>query len=140
MSSYIHGSSSEEQQRLSLLNDILNTASLKELLLQRGNRILDIGSGLGQLTRAMAREVKPEGFVLGIERDPKQLAEPPSCKYLAAIAGHKQRRLQSGQKCMAGVKSQTLSTSLAKVIVACSRVACPGPRCRRRESRQFAGL
>ena len=66
---YIHGSAPEEQRRLSRLNDLLNEASLRELGLRGGERILDVGSGLAQFTRAMARAAGPTGRVIGIERD-----------------------------------------------------------------------
>jgi serine phosphatase RsbU (regulator of sigma subunit)/ubiquinone/menaquinone biosynthesis C-methylase UbiE len=74
-SQYIHGTSPEEQERLSLLNDLLNAASLRAMRLQPGQRVLDLGSGLGQLTRAMARQVQPDGLVVGIERAEDQLKE-----------------------------------------------------------------
>jgi SAM-dependent methyltransferase len=80
--SYIHGSAPDEQRRLSLLNDILNDACLRELNLLGGERILDIGSGLGQFTRAMARVAGSRGRVVGIEQNPAQLAE---ARRLAAI-------------------------------------------------------
>jgi len=70
---YIHGTDPEEQARLSLLNDLLNIGSLRELELQGGERILDVGSGLGQLSRAMARAAGVR--VLGIERSAEQIAE-----------------------------------------------------------------
>lgn len=70
---YIHGSSPEEQQRLSLLNDILNHNYLREFTFGERDRILDVGSGLGQLTRLMARTAGPQAYVLGIERDADQL-------------------------------------------------------------------
>jgi predicted O-methyltransferase YrrM len=70
-----HGSAPEEQKRLSLLNTILNDACLRELNLRGGERVLDVGSGLGQFTRAMAHAAGKNGRVLGIERDPDQLAE-----------------------------------------------------------------
>lgn len=74
MSTYIHGTSPEEQRRLSLMNDVLlNAAELRELNLRGDESILDFGSGLGQFTRAMARTV-PRGRVVGIERDEQQLA------------------------------------------------------------------
>lgn len=38
-----------------------------------GERILDVGSGLGQLTRRLADVSGPDGLVLGIERSPVQL-------------------------------------------------------------------
>jgi len=71
---YIHGTSPDEQRRLSLMNDVLlNPASLREMALAGDERIVDFGSGLGQFTRAMARAV-PRGRVLGLERDPAQIA------------------------------------------------------------------
>ncbi len=72
-SHYIHGTEPDEQRRLSRLNELLNDACLAELRLQGGENILDIGSGLGQFTRAMARAAKRR--VTGIERDAAQIAE-----------------------------------------------------------------
>jgi len=72
---YIHGSAADEQRRLSRLNDLLNEASLRELGLRGGEVILDVGSGIGQFTRAMAREAGRGGRVVGIERDAAQLEE-----------------------------------------------------------------
>ncbi|HSR54105.1 MAG TPA: methyltransferase domain-containing protein [Acidobacteriota bacterium] len=71
---YIHGSRPEEQERLSILNEILNEDYLRQMDLQRGQRVLDVGSGLGQFAQIMARIVAPQGKVLGIERDPDQIA------------------------------------------------------------------
>jgi len=45
------------------------------LKLQGGERILDVGSGLGQFSRAMAQKATSKGYVLGIERDVQQLSE-----------------------------------------------------------------
>jgi SAM-dependent methyltransferase len=74
LSTYIHGTSPEEQRRLSLMNDVLlNPASLRELNLRGDEHILDLGCGLGQFTRAMARAV-PRGRVAGIEHNETQLA------------------------------------------------------------------
>jgi SAM-dependent methyltransferase len=74
-SRYLHGTSPEEQRRLSLMNDLVNRASLAELGLSGGERILEFGSGLGQMARAMARAAGPEGRVVGIERSRAQRAE-----------------------------------------------------------------
>ncbi|CAN5273623.1 methyltransferase domain-containing protein [soil metagenome] len=72
-SRYIHGSTPPEQDRLSLLNELMNQAALRELAIEPGTSVLDVGSGLGQLTRAMAR-VSGHGIkVVGIERDISQL-------------------------------------------------------------------
>lgn len=81
---YIHGTEPIEQQRLSLLNELLNEGSLAALRLTGGETILDVGSGLGQLSRVMARAVGPEGRVIGVERDAEQVAE---AERLAAEAG-----------------------------------------------------
>ena len=74
-SNYVHGTTPEEQRRLSMLNDLLNRTSLAELHLSGGERILDVGSGLGQMARGMARAAGPQGSVLGIERSTEQIAE-----------------------------------------------------------------
>jgi len=74
-SDYIHGSSPEEQSRLSLLNDLLNKACSQELDLGSGESVLDVGSGVGQFTRVMAQTAGVHGRALGIELDDAQLAE-----------------------------------------------------------------
>ncbi len=71
---YVHGTTAVEQQRLTRLNQLINAASLKELRLEGGEKILDVGSGLGQLTWALAGAAGPHGSVLGIERSPEQIA------------------------------------------------------------------
>jgi SAM-dependent methyltransferase len=72
-SHYIHGTTPDEQARLSRLNDLLNSRCVAEMHLRGGERILDVGSGLGQLTRAMARAAGVR--VIGIERSGEQIAE-----------------------------------------------------------------
>jgi ubiquinone/menaquinone biosynthesis C-methylase UbiE len=74
MSNYIHGSDPEEQLRLAKLNELINDRCLSLMNIQPGESILDIGSGLGQLTLAMASKAGPTGLCLGIERDLNQLA------------------------------------------------------------------
>ena len=74
-SQYLHGTTPDEQERLSRLNELLNSRSLEEMALSAGDRVLDVGCGLGQLTRAMARQVGPHGAVVGVERSIEQLAE-----------------------------------------------------------------
>lgn len=79
---YIHGVTPEEQDRLSMLNAILNDGCLRELDLRGGERILDVGSGLGQFSRRMASAA---GYkVVGVERDPAQIN---TARRLAAAAG-----------------------------------------------------
>ncbi len=74
-SRYVHGTDPREQRRLSRLNDLLNEAALRELRLQGRESILDVGCGLAQLTRAMARAAGPGARVVGVERSPEQIAE-----------------------------------------------------------------
>ncbi len=69
---------------MSLLNDLLNESCLRELNLVEGEKVLDLGSGLGQFTRRMAQKVGGNGQVVGIERDRDQIAQ---AKRLANIAG-----------------------------------------------------
>jgi SAM-dependent methyltransferase len=83
-SKYIHGTTAEEQARLSLMNDLLNARELPELGLRPGEKVLEVGLGLGQLARAMARAVGPSGRVTGIERSEEQIAE---ARRLAEAAG-----------------------------------------------------
>lgn len=74
-SRYLHGTAPDEQRRLSDLNTLLNASCLREMALEPGMKVLDVGSGLGQLTRTIARAVLPGGRVLGVERSPEQIAE-----------------------------------------------------------------
>ena len=69
---YIHGSHEEEQVRLSQLNIILNDACMEKLHFSGKERILDVGCGLGQFSRYMARQLEQGGSVVGIERDVQQ--------------------------------------------------------------------
>ncbi len=73
-SRYLHGTAPVEQRRLSRLNELINRAALRELGLAGGERILEVGSGLGQFARRMARAAGPAGRVLGIERSREQIA------------------------------------------------------------------
>jgi len=71
MSYYIHGTNSEEQQRLTLLNTVLlNEACLKELSLQGGEKILDVGCGTCDTEIQLASK---ECKVVGIDLSSKML-------------------------------------------------------------------
>lgn len=72
-STYIHGTTPPEQRRLSLLNGILNEASLRELGPCGGDQVLDVGSGLGLFSRVMARAANRR--VVCVERSRDQLEE-----------------------------------------------------------------
>jgi SAM-dependent methyltransferase len=72
---YIHGSTAPEQARLSRLNQLMNEAAMRELAIPKGVSILDVGCGLGQLSRDMARASGPGVKAVGVERDPIQLSK-----------------------------------------------------------------
>ncbi|HET7452618.1 MAG TPA: methyltransferase domain-containing protein [Thermoanaerobaculia bacterium] len=82
---YIHGTTPEEQARLARLNALLNPDSLSALALAGGERILDVGSGLGQLARAMGKASGRR--VLGVERDD---AQRQTAERLAREAGEEE--------------------------------------------------
>ena len=45
-SQYIHGTDPQEQSRLTLMNSVINEPAIREMKLQTGQRVLDVGSGL----------------------------------------------------------------------------------------------
>lgn len=74
MSDYVHGYDPEEQGRLTRMQAILNRAQLREMDLAGVRSILDVGAGLGQLARDLARTADG-ARVVGVEREEKQRAE-----------------------------------------------------------------
>jgi SAM-dependent methyltransferase len=73
-SRYIHGTHPEEQERLEAMNEMLNPTSVGMMRLRGSRRILDVGCGLGQLARAMARAAGSGARVIGVERSPELIA------------------------------------------------------------------
>lgn len=70
---YIHGTDRDEQQRLAALNALSNAPFIDFLELDETSAVLEVGSGLGILTRDVARRV-PRGWVAGVESSQEQLA------------------------------------------------------------------
>lgn len=69
---YVLGSSAREQERLKLQASIVGRWTRDYLLaagLQRGMRVLDIGTGMGDVALLSAEIVGPSGSVVGIDRD-----------------------------------------------------------------------
>ena len=56
-----------------MMNALINDPALRLMRIRPGERIVDFGSGLGQLTAAFARAAGRKGRVLGIERSAEQL-------------------------------------------------------------------
>src|SRR5213078_4059640 len=70
---YIHGTSSDEQARLAMLNDLTNEPFLRFLELGPTSSVLDVGCGLGILTRRLAG-LLPGGEVWGVDASAEQLS------------------------------------------------------------------
>lgn len=70
---YIHGTDPQEQHRLARLGDLTNQSFIQFLEFESDSAILEVGSGLGILTRQLALLI-PKGEVWGIERSVEQLA------------------------------------------------------------------
>src|SRR5689334_18949115 len=70
-SRYVHGTHPEQQRRLAELNSLINQATLDAFRPVPGERTLDVGSGLGQMARSIARATGQK--VLGIERSAEQI-------------------------------------------------------------------
>jgi SAM-dependent methyltransferase len=92
---YLHGSAPDEQDRLARLNDLINARCLEALALQGGERVLDVGCGLGQFTRAMARTAQS---VLGVERSEEQLREAVKLATAASEEGNVEFRLGEAER------------------------------------------
>ena len=71
---YVHGYSAAEMRRLTRMQAILNDLELAALDLGGVRRLLDVGSGLGQMARALARRLGRQAVVVGVERDARQRA------------------------------------------------------------------
>lgn len=69
---YVHGYSAAEMRRLTRMQEILNDLELAALDLGGVRRLLDVGSGLGQMARALARRLGRPAVVVGVERDGRQ--------------------------------------------------------------------
>jgi ubiquinone/menaquinone biosynthesis C-methylase UbiE len=79
--SYILGSTDFEHERL--IRQAAQIAPMTEQFFReagigRGQRVLDLGSGVGDVTMLAARLVGPSGKVVGIERDARSIARARS--------------------------------------------------------------
>lgn len=70
---YIHGTSEQEQRRLSALNATINEVCLGAVRPRVGERVVDFGCGLGQFTALVRRGVGSGGCVVAFDAEPRQL-------------------------------------------------------------------
>jgi ubiquinone/menaquinone biosynthesis C-methylase UbiE len=56
------------------MNAWINRRCAEALAVRPGDRVLDVGAGLGLFSRELARRVGPGGRVLGVERSPEQIS------------------------------------------------------------------
>ncbi len=91
---YVHGYSEEEQRRLTAMQSIINAEELKHIDVQDVKKILDVGAGLGQMTRALAAAAGPGAQVIGIERDDRQRQE--ALRQAQAAGEHGMLELREG--------------------------------------------
>jgi SAM-dependent methyltransferase len=84
MQEYIHGSSRTERQRLALMNRLINPGCLEAMRLTDERRVLDMGSGTGLFSRAIADRLGAGAQVVGIESDAEQIREAEKLRPKAA--------------------------------------------------------
>jgi len=80
-SDYVLGSGDVEHERLIRQAVFLNPLTdrlFREAGIGPGQRVLDLGSGVGEVAMVAARIVGPTGQVVGIERDPRSIARARS--------------------------------------------------------------
>jgi len=76
-SNYALGSTDAEHERLARQAALLAPCTerlFREAGIGSGQRVLDVGSGVGDVAMLAARLVGPSGEVVGIERDPRSIA------------------------------------------------------------------
>ncbi|HUD70644.1 MAG TPA: methyltransferase domain-containing protein [Dongiaceae bacterium] len=69
---YVHGTSGREQERLRMMNEVINPPALRRIDVRPGDRVAEFASGLGQMSRAFARAAGANGLVVGVERSAAQ--------------------------------------------------------------------
>ncbi len=87
--SYVLGHSNEELQRLTVQARLLEPITRRVLLaagVTSGMRVLDVGSGMGDVTFLAAELVGPDGHVVGVDRAPPAVARATERAKFRAVA------------------------------------------------------
>jgi ubiquinone/menaquinone biosynthesis C-methylase UbiE len=87
---YIHGTEAGEQARLSELNRMTNAAFAGFLGVGAGERVLEVGSGLGLLAAGVAASAA-EVEVIGVEKSAEQLAAAVRAPGVRCVQGDAQQ-------------------------------------------------
>jgi ubiquinone/menaquinone biosynthesis C-methylase UbiE len=88
--SYIHGTEPGEQRRLAALNRMTNEPFVRFLQVLPGERVLEVGSGLGILAAEVAAAA--EGVrVVGVEKSPEQIVAAVKLASVTYVQGDAQR-------------------------------------------------
>src|SRR5436190_255190 len=93
---YYAGKSQEEIERLIFQGKIYNpfTSQLfKEAGIVAGMKVLDIGSGVGDVALQVAQQVGPTGYVVGVDANPTFVA---TARERASAAGFKNIHILEG--------------------------------------------
>jgi 2-polyprenyl-3-methyl-5-hydroxy-6-metoxy-1,4-benzoquinol methylase len=71
--SYALATGKQDEERLTILNELHNPSTLSKLNIIPGVRILTIGCGIGLLEQEMAKKTTPDGYVLGTDISEEQI-------------------------------------------------------------------
>ncbi|MCE5319074.1 MAG: class I SAM-dependent methyltransferase [Parachlamydia sp.] len=72
--SYILATAGEDEERLTILNELHNPSSLSALKIESGLHVLTLGCGIGLLELEMAKLAAPSGHILGTDISQKHVA------------------------------------------------------------------
>ena len=93
---YTMGRSEEETQRLMAQSQLFEAVTQRFITasgVKKGMKVLDLGSGAGDVALAIAKIVGPEGQVVGVDMNPEILKTATS---RAEAAGHKNVKFMAG--------------------------------------------
>ena len=105
-STYLLGETSGEHGRLIRQAHIFGPFTerlFREAGVDTGQRVLDVGSGVGDVALLAARLVGPSGTVIGVERDPNTVATASSRASAAGLVHRLRQMVQRRCRLRAGI-------------------------------------